>query len=233
MSFLNLSVRTFLSFFVLTVLSVVHAEIMIPPPGLSNGEQYRLFFMTSGERGGTSTNIGDYNAFAQMHADGSPELAALNVEWKAVVSTPTVAARDNTGTNHEVEPDGVPIYLVNGTLLASSNVQMWVDHGREFLKVDELGQVVPFENPARPEDILAWSGSLPSGAILPFPLGTDEPILGAATLGGSCLFNRPDDATAEHHLYAMSPVLTVPEPELSIRWLAFIFASAHSRKRWR
>lgn len=202
----------------------VSAEIVIPPTGLNDGDEYRLFFMTSGKRDATSTDIEDYNAFVQLHADNSPELAALGVSWKAVVSTPTVAARDTTG-NSEVDREGAPVYLVNGTLMASTNVRLWVDHGGELLNVNELGDVVPFANPLRPENIEAWSGSLQSGAISPFPLGIDEPILGAATLGGSlAYFNRTDDSTVSHHLYAMSPVLTVPEPAFNAFWLLFVLS---------
>lgn len=230
MLYLNLSVRTFLSFLVLAVLSVVHAETMIPPPGLNDGDQYRLFFMTSGARDATSVDIEDYNEFVQSHVDRSPELAALGLEWNAVVSTPTVAARDNTGTNHEVDSDGVPVYLVNGTLLASNNVRLWVDHGRELLNISEFGDIVPIENPARPDPIVVWSGSLQDGTI-DEALGSVRPGTGIATGGGSLAFtNSRDDSDQRHHLYAMSSVLTVPEPSFNFLWLTCMSAFARRRQ---
>ena len=79
-------------FFFAIVLSLgrqAAAEIIIPPPDLRPADQYRLIFLTSGIRDATSTDIEDYNAFVQQHANASPELAALGVEWKAAASTAT------------------------------------------------------------------------------------------------------------------------------------------------
>ena len=234
MSFPNLSVRPFL-LFSLFLAGPAFAEIMVPPAGLNNGDQYRLFFMTSGERDATSTNIEDYNAFVQQHAESSPNLAALGLEWKAVASTPTVAARDNTGTNPELDGEGVPIYLVDGTLFEDSNFGLWGDKGQTQVHVTELGELFPFENPDRPEDILVWTGSFPDGTIGGNEsLGTREPIVGFATGGGSLVFfNSDDDAPELHHLLAMSSVLTVPEPEFSILWLVFIFFAGQTHWRLR
>ena len=100
------------------------AALVVVPTGLNPGDQYRLVFVTDGTRDATSTNIDDYNKFVTNDArGGTPGIdtaldVALNaagfnpntIEWKAIASTDSVAARDNTGTNPS--STGVPIYLI-------------------------------------------------------------------------------------------------------------------------
>jgi len=96
------------------------------PAGLNPGDHFRFFFLTSGTRAATSTDIGDYNTFVNSQASGATYEGNV-VSWKAVGSTATVNARDNVGgfgTN-------VPVYLANGTKLAgdlttgTSNKGLW------------------------------------------------------------------------------------------------------------
>ncbi len=72
----------------------------------------------------TSWNIAEYNAFVTGVADSVPELLALGVTWTAIGSTSTVDARDNTNTNPG-SAVGVPIYLLNDTLLVNDNTDLW------------------------------------------------------------------------------------------------------------
>ncbi|MFM7793043.1 MAG: hypothetical protein ACKO90_34810, partial [Microcystis panniformis] len=46
------------------------------------------------------------------------------ITWKAIDSTATVAARDNTGTNPS-SGTGVPIYLIDGNRVANNNADLW------------------------------------------------------------------------------------------------------------
>ena len=80
------------------------------PSGLSDGDKFRLLFITRTERNGESSNIGDYNKFVQDAAKTNAGLAAIADGFRAVGSTYAVSARDNTGTRGT----GVPIYWVNG-----------------------------------------------------------------------------------------------------------------------
>ena len=224
MSFRNLSARTFL-LLSLFLAGPAFAEIMIPPAGLKNGDQYRLFFMTSGERDGTSTKIEDYNAFVQSHVDSSPELAALGMEWKAVASTPTVAARDNTGTNPEVDGEGVPIYMLNGELLGRNYLGLWDHEMSPRMNVDEFGNFTPFDDDASAVGVgvVVWTGTLPGGFSTTRGLGTPQPRVGEATNGGTIGFGTSsDDPEIPHHLYGMSSVITVPEPLFRSCWLLFV-----------
>lgn len=220
-----------LAFLLLTVavlpVTNVGAEIIIPPPGLNTGDQYRLLFLSSGTRDATSGDIEDYNAFVQQHADASLALAALGVNWKAVVSTPTVAARDNTGTNPEIVGEGFPIYRVDGERVDLSYRALWNNDMTGNLNITEFGEPFPFD--PRSNGVENWSGSLPDGTIAntePFmSLGSERPVTGNATKGGHLVWtNSSDAADSPYHIIGMSDLLTVPvpEPACHFSWLLLL-----------
>jgi len=104
------------------------AALVVVPTDLAPGAQYRLVFVTDGTRDATSTNINDYNNFVTNQVTGSALAnalsgAGLTTTWKAIGSTASVAARDNTGTNPS--STGVPIYLINGNKVANNNADLW------------------------------------------------------------------------------------------------------------
>jgi hypothetical protein len=103
-----------LSIFVVTAAlvsadTVSQAQPIPVPSDLDPGDPYRLAFVTSTARDGTSSNIADYNAFVTGVANTVTELAALGAGWTAIVSTDAVDAVDNTDTRVFVSPD-LPIY---------------------------------------------------------------------------------------------------------------------------
>ena len=59
-------------------------------------DPYHLIYVTSTTRDATSTDIADYNAFAQADADAEGIGASVGVSWTALGSTETVDAKDNT-----------------------------------------------------------------------------------------------------------------------------------------
>jgi hypothetical protein len=71
-----------------------------------------------------SANIDDYNTFVTAVANTVPELVSLGTTWKAICSTPTVAARDNTGTNPLLTA-GIPIYDLTGSIVAFNYADLW------------------------------------------------------------------------------------------------------------
>ncbi|GCL58516.1 PEP-CTERM sorting domain-containing protein [Microcystis aeruginosa] len=112
----------------LVTASAAQAALLVVPPGLNPGDQYRLVFLTAGARDALSTNINDYNNFVTNQVTGSALAnalsgAGLTTTWKAIGSTASVAARDNTGTNPS--STGVPIYLINGNKVANNNADLW------------------------------------------------------------------------------------------------------------
>ena len=90
------------------------------PSGLSNtGNQFRLLFLSGTKRNGSSSDIADYNTFAQERAAaGHTDIQAYSNRFTAVGCTTAVDARDNTGTTYTNANKGVPIYWLDGNKVA-------------------------------------------------------------------------------------------------------------------
>jgi len=203
--------------FVLGVLAgTAGAQIVTVPPDLAPGAGYRLMFVTSGVRNGTSTNVADYNAFVTSAANAVPALAALGTTWAAFVQTATVTAEDNTGTNPQFVMGtptniGVPIYRLDGARVANDNPYF---AGMAFpiaeITITELGTFVPttVRQPDGSAQKWVWTGrAAPSSAM-----GTASPVAGWATGGGgnSWYGIAISPNTNNHTLYAVSGILHVP-----------------------
>jgi hypothetical protein len=175
------------------------------PTGLNPGDQYRLAFVTSTTRNGASTNIADYNTFVAGVAATVPELVALGTTWKAVGSTPTVDARDNTGTA-PTSPDDVPIYLLNDTLLASGNADLWDGTIANPFAITETGTGLGTGQPV-------WTGSTDQGVKHAFPLGCESSGLARLAATSSTESHWIDTMTlgcfGPDLFYAISGVLSV------------------------
>ena len=162
-------------------------------PDLEPGDRYRVMFLTSKFRDGTSSDIDDYNNFVQSVADASPEIGPWNLEWKAVASTEDVDARDNTGTNPRIDL-GFPIDGVHSEILASNYEVLWNpadNRDNEFsMNVTELGTALFLIDPDD-DALYAWTGTFEDGTVDKFisreriigPLGSEMP-----TVGRSCSF---------------------------------------------
>ena len=202
-------------------INFVDAAIIIPPPGLGPGDQYRLIFTTSQRRDATSSDIGVYNDFVQSVADSSPELAALGLEWSAIGRTASVNAMDNTMTNFTDDDLGLPVYRVDGELWAAHYATIWgppngVDP-RINLAIDEQGEpIVDFEiNDFGEDSIFVWTGLFRDST-----LGNSQTVrIGDALLparsvpGGFNLDIQNPNVPAR--FYAVSSPLTVQVPEAS------------------
>jgi hypothetical protein len=101
----------------------VGGEITAPAGGYP--ASYRLMFITNTKTTAESADIGTYNTFVSAEAAADTEVNALGATWTAVGSTVTVDARDNTSTAGTGGVNDVPIYDVNGNLLAANNAALW------------------------------------------------------------------------------------------------------------
>ncbi len=178
------------------------------PAGLNPGDTYRLVFITAEKRDATSADIEDYNDFVTSEAAAAGSLVAgLNTDWKAIVSTPTVDAIDNTGSDPSpAGVTGVPIYLVDGIKRVAANY-------------DDLWNGT-IENTIHQSQILGapaeavWTGTGFDGAKSQ-PLGTADPAYGLITTTGAgwAFWGDTIPPGTALPVYAMSGVLTVlPEP---------------------
>ena len=197
------------------------AALVVVPTGLNPGDQYRLVFVTDGTRDATSTNIDDYNKFVTNDArGGTPGIdtaldVALNaagfnpntIEWKAIGSTDSVAARDNTGTNPS--STGVPIYLIDGNRVANNNADLW--DGSILTGIDRTPQ----------ESVgvtFVWSGTSDDGTV-GGALGSNVATVGfagAGVLGSGWINESVKSGSEEYRFYGISTVLTVPTPAVTV-----------------
>ena len=95
----------------------VPANWSLKPTGRAAGDQFRLLFLSSTKRNGSSTDIATYNTFVQERAAaGHADIRTYSAGFRAVGCTSDVDARDNTRTTGT----GVPIYWLNGAKAADN-----------------------------------------------------------------------------------------------------------------
>jgi hypothetical protein len=194
--------------------SAAQAALVVVPPGLSPGDQFRLVFVNDGKRDATSSDIDDYNNFVTNQVTGSALATALTtagfnlgtITWKAIASTDSVAARDNTGTNPS--STGVPIYLIDGNRVANNNADLW--DGSILTGIDRTPQEsVGF--------FFVWSGTSDDGTV-GGALGSNGAIVGVAGafLGSGWISESGKSGSEEYRFYGISTVLTVPTPAVTV-----------------
>jgi len=197
--------------------SAAQAALVVVPPGLNPGDQYRLVFVTDGTRDATSSDINDYNTFVTNQVTGSALATQLTtagftpsaITWKAIGSTDSVAARDNTGTNPS--STGVPIYLIDGNRVANNNADLW--DGSILTGIDRTPQEsVGF--------FFVWSGTSDDGTVNAWggALGSNVAIVGVAGafLGSGWINESVKSGSEVYQFYGISTVLTVPTPAVTV-----------------
>ena len=151
------------------------------PDGLGEGDQFRLLFVTSGSRNAASGNIDHYNTFVQNSANGTgvdATIRGMSAEFRAVASTASVHARDNTATTGT----GVPIYWLDGDMAADDYADFYDDSWDSLQGKTQVGGDLT--------DVLVWTGSNADGTRESGnELGSARPNSGS--LYGSSLAARP------------------------------------------
>ncbi len=194
------------------------AAIVTTPTDLSLGDQYRLAFVTSTTRDATSSEIAVYNAFVTTAANSQMDLADLGATWTVIGSTPTVDARDNTGTKPTLFGGtvGVPIYLLDGiTEIADNNADLWDGSAVEFSGIDNYFNIFEDGLPIGSQTI--WTGTASTGIALPgFALGSPEMVGVESSATGRTMETNDDwveatndDSNTHRRFFAISSQLTV------------------------
>ena len=89
------------------------------PSGFVVGDEFRLLFVTSNTRNANTSAIADYNTFVQSAAaSGHSAIQIYSSLFRAVGSTASTDARDNTATTYTSSAKGVRIYWLNGNKVA-------------------------------------------------------------------------------------------------------------------
>lgn len=202
------------------------ASIVVVPPQLLPGDKYRLAFLTDGTITATSSDIGVYNQFVTSEAAAVSVLNSLNTTWKAIVSTATVDARDNTGTNPTVDLSGVQIFSLGGFRIAGSNSTFW-DGSNPPINRTPLGNEI--------NGVTSWTGTNGSGQAA-YPIGDDTQVaygeVGAQLGPGGWTFASTASSSGARRLYAISGELVViPEPSLPLLTIIGILGVALRRNK--
>ena len=197
------------------IIRVASAQSMIVPvdwalipdtdsngPDFTTGQSFRLLFITSDTRNAASADIGTYNLAVQdtaSNATGSGmPIADFSHQFRALISTPEVDARDNTATTG----NGVPIYWLNGDKVADDYDNFYDGEWDSQIGKNEHGIDIA-------DTTLVWTGSNSAG------IGAQAVGSAAATANtgrlqtGQEISFEPKDKGAQHNLYALSPVIIV------------------------
>jgi hypothetical protein len=186
----------------------LEAATLTQPTGLPEGSQYRIVFVTTTTRNATSTNINDYNNFvnAAANANGS-QLQSLMQTWKAIASTSSISGFNNIGG-----ASSLPIYRMDGVLIANNTTDLWDTTIANLINVTELGTNTPSQ--------FVWTGTLSNGGIDGFPLGHTGDAQNRVTRGWTTTLSphvwtqgNLTNKSTSYPLYGISgPITVVPEP---------------------
>ena len=172
----------------------VHPGWQYIPSGISVGQSFRLLFVTATTTAATSTSISTYNSFVQARAAANTHLSGFSSQFRALISTQTVDARDNTATTGT----GVPIYWLGGAKVADDYADFYDGSWDSSASRGRVGNTIPHE---------AWTGSNADGTK------HASAYAGASQVryGDSAnpLSYNNSSATIPSALYALSPVITV------------------------
>ncbi len=182
----------------------------LTPSGLSDGDKFRLLFVTSTGRNAQSTDIADYNTFVQTRAKAGHSAITDDIgdQFKVVGSTSAVDARDNTGT----VGTGVPIYWLNGDQVADDYADFYDGSWDSSSFRNESGN-------AAGTQFSVWTGSNADGTKYALPLGHASTVrIGNPGSVSNNLSAGSVPNTNVYRLYGLSPVFTVESgPEVSVR----------------
>ena len=175
------------------------------PSGLGAGDSFRLLFVTSTMRNAQSSNIGDYNSFVQDRADdGHSAIDSFSGQFRALISTASDDARDNTGTTGT----GEPIYWLGGSKVAD-NYATFYDGGWD-------SNSPRTESGSSPTNRQVWTGSGSDGREAFF--GSQSRAAGRSRVRTGSPHNANNEisegnladlSSSMNRLYGLSPVITV------------------------
>ena len=192
-----------------------YAEITTMPPDLNPGDQYRLVFITKDKTfTAVSSNIAVYDASVTAQANTLTDLVDLGTTWRVIGSTSSVSAKVHTDTDDSpAGSNGVPIYRLDGVIIANDYDDLWDGGIQNPLYVAQDGTVLD-------TCCGTWTGTSTSGVAVPgSELGAaDSSVTDGAPngTGANWIQTGPFGANSLQFLYAISDVLTIPNALVEI-----------------
>ena len=182
----------------------VPADFALKPDAIPAGGSFRLLFVTTAHTNPDSSHISLYNTVVQTSAKGGhSDIQRFSSEFRALISTETVAARDNTATTGV----GVPIYWLNGDKVADDYAAFYDGDWDSQDPTDRSGGTWVAADPrAR---FFVWTGSNANGTphSTLFAGSSAKVVTGDFTVDP--IAGRDQVRTLAYSLYALSPVLTL------------------------
>jgi hypothetical protein len=199
------------------IVANAQASIITIPAGLEVGDQYRLVFITLQQTTALSADINIYNDFVTTQANSSSQLSALGTTWRAIASTSSVSAKVNTSTEDSgAGVDGVPIFRLDGLIVATDYDDLWDGAIENALFVAQDGTVLD-------TCCGTWTGTDIFGEAVPGnALGDGALVADGAPngVGNNWIQTSPFTASELQFLYGISDVLTVKVvPTPAALWL--------------
>ena len=180
----------------------VAADSPLVPEGMGPGDRFRLLFVTSTTTTAESADIADYNGIAQARAAANSNLAGFSGQFRALISTASVNIKDNTATTGT----GVPVHWLGGEKAADDYADLYDVSWDSVSGLTETGSSYTG---------LVWTGGNGYGETsLRRYAGAAEVRMGDLSDDTRALSSPTHKAATEAYpLYALSPVLTVAQPE--------------------
>ncbi len=209
----------------------VAAHAAFTPP--TNGP-YRLLFVTSTKTPATDPNISTYNSFVTTAAGLNRSLP--DTSWAAIVSTAATSALTNVDSIcSTADCQAAPIYLVDGTLIASNQGDFFGNLLANAPDQTETGAT--YSNVGD----YVWTGSTAKGEInVGHAMGSSPAELGTPSTkvnnyldaGYAAVTSKSVAPYADSYpLYAISGELGVPEPASDALLLVGAVATGLVRRR--
>ena len=187
------------------------------PDGTMIGVGFRLLFVTSGEIYPTSSDIDVYNQFVQdAVAGGHADIQDYRSLFRALASTASVSALDNTATRYTSSNLGVPIWWLNGANVADDYRDFYDDSWDQGDPgSNETGSEVDFSPAGQcTNSALVWTGSNSDGeAQNNAELGDSRPTAGLPCRTGDEIESGNVADTFDYPLYGLSFVLRPGVPD--------------------
>ncbi len=186
-------------------------------PLFTGGQSFRLLFLTSTTRNGQSTAIADYNTFVQERAATNSALTnadgtSFSGQFRALASTATVDARDNTATAPEgssyTTGEGAPIYWLGGEKAADNYADFYDGNWDSRAARNESGTALSGFTTWS-----IWTGSKPHGtkSTLDYLGTSSNGVVGQLQLRKEIFAGFTISTSLSNSFYALSPVITVAD----------------------